>query len=608
MRLGTKLIASFILVALLVLITGGLSYYLSNEIKNDLVEQSRGAADQLQVFTEMTVQLQNSLLYTRNYLIESKKRRDGDESLTTISQIRQSELTATKSLNQFDVALNSMKENDILELTATGTEQRNLAVLKDSLEGSFVFYDSLVRELFELEREGSFGDEVFNVTIEPYFRNTLLPILLQLRSSFDERVDLQLTEIQQRADVTVKRIIFFTGLAFILSIILAYLVYQSIAKPVQTLTAAAEEIGEGNLSKRIELKSKDELAHLANTFNKMAENLSQSMVSKSYVNNIIQSMGDMLMVTDLEGNIKMVNDSTIKKLKLSEDELLSQSVWKLVANQNGSHLKFAIENSSKDDLLTETKLQTSDGDVIPVILTSSYLNDDLNQNQSRVFVASDITIQKEAEKKISDSLQEKNVLLAEIHHRVKNNLAVISGLLQMQIWNLDDELSIKALKDSQIRIQSIALIHEKLYKTENFASIDIAEYVKELVQAIETSFSDPDKNIDVQFDLSELSMTINQAIPFSLLLNEGVVNVYKHAFKNKKEGRILISLQNEGDEIILEIEDDGEGLAKDKKVKEIQSLGLTLIDTLTQQLEGTFTISNGKDMGVLFSVKFPVMA
>jgi PAS domain S-box-containing protein len=608
MRLGTKLIASFILVALLVLITGGLSYYLSNEIKNDLVEQSRGAADQLQVFTEMTVQLQNSLLYTRNYLIESNKRRGGDESLTTISQIRQSELTATKSLNQFNVALNSMKENDTLELTATGTEQRNLAVLKDSLEESFVFYDSLIRELFELEREGSYGDEVFNVTIEPYFRNTLLPILLQLRSSFDERVDLQLSEIQQRADVTVKRIIFFTGLAFILSIILAYLVYQSIAKPVQTLTAAAEEIGEGNLTKRIELKSKDELAHLANTFNKMAENLSQSMVSKSYVNNIIQSMGDMLMVTDLEGNIKMVNDSTIKKLKLSEEELLSQSVWKLVANENGSHLKFAIENSSKDDLLTETKFQTSDGDVIPVILTSSYLNDNLNQNQSRVFVASDITIQKEAEKKISNSLQEKNVLLAEIHHRVKNNLAVISGLLQMQIWNLDDELSIKALKDSQIRIQSIALIHEKLYKTENFASIDIAEYVKELVQAIETSFSDPDKNIDVQFDLSELSMTINQAIPFSLLLNEGVVNVYKHAFKNKKEGRILITLQNKGDEIILEIEDDGVGLAKDKKVKEIQSLGLTLIDTLTQQLEGTFTISNGEDKGVLFSVKFPVMA
>ncbi|MEX2435916.1 MAG: histidine kinase dimerization/phosphoacceptor domain -containing protein [Balneolaceae bacterium] len=607
MRLGTKLIASFILVALLVLITGGLSYYLSNEIKNDLVEQSRGAADQLQVFTEMTVQLQNSLLYTRNYLIESNKRRGGDESLTTISQIRQSELTATKSLNQFGVALNSMKENDTLELTATGTEQRNLTALKDSLEESFVFYDSLIRELFDLEREGSYGDEVFNVTIEPYFRNTLLPILLQLRSSFDERVDLQLAEIQLRADVTVKRIIFFTGLAFILSIILAYLVYQSIAKPVQTLTAAAEEIGEGNLSKRIELKSKDELAHLANTFNKMAENLSQSMVSKSYVNNIIQSMGDMLMVTDLEGNIKMVNDSTIKKLKLSEKELLSQSVWKLVANENGSHLKFAIENSSKDDLLTETKLQTSDGDVIPVILTSSYLNDNLNQNQSRVFVASDITIQKEAEKKISDSLQEKNVLLAEIHHRVKNNLAVISGLLQMQIWNLDDELSIKALKDSQIRIQSIALIHEKLYKTENFASINIAEYVKELVQAIETSFSDPDKNIDVQFDLSELSMTINQAIPFSLLLNEGVVNVYKHAFKNKKEGRILISLQNEGDEIILEIEDDGVGLDKDKKVKEIQSLGLTLIDTLTQQLEGTFSISNGKNKGVLFSVKFPVM-
>lgn len=608
MRLGTKLIASFILVALLVLITGGLSYYLSNEIKNDLVEQSRGAADQLQVFTEMTVQLQNSLLYTRNYLIESKKRRDGDESLTTISQIRQSELTATKSLNQFDIALNSMKENDILELTATGTEQRNLAALKDSLEGSFVFYDSLVRELFDLEREGSFGDEVFNVTIEPYFRNTLLPILLQLRTSFDERVDMQLAEIQERADVTVKRIIFFTGLAFILSIILAYLVYQSIAKPVQTLTAAAEEIGEGNLSKRIELKSKDELAHLANTFNKMAENLSQSMVSKSYVNNIIQSMGDMLMVTDLEGNIKMVNDSTIKKLKVSEDELLSQSVWKLVANNNGSHLKYAIENSSKDDLLTETKLETSDGDVIPVILTSSYLNDSLNQNQSRVFVASDISIQKEAEKKISDSLQEKNVLLAEIHHRVKNNLAVISGLLQMQIWNLDDELSIKALKDSQIRIQSIALIHEKLYKTENFASIDIAEYVKELVQAIETSFSDPDKNIDVQFDLSELSMTINQAIPFSLLLNEGVVNVYKHAFKNKKEGRILISLHNKGENIMLKIEDDGVGLAKNKNVKEIQSLGLTLIDTLTQQLEGTFTLSNGKDKGVVFSVKFPVIA
>lgn len=607
MRLGTKLLLSFLCVALLVLMTGTLSYYFSNDVKNNFITESGSATNQLQALSEMTIQLQNSLLYTRNYLTEAQKQRAGDQSVSVAAQIRESERIVVESLNQFGYALNeiSAEQSPLLyDEDAIWDRQQQIETLTDSLERSFSYYNTLVRELFDLDREVSLGNEVFNVTIEPYFRNTLLSTLLELRSAYNQRIELQLAYLQDRADETLWRIILTSVLAFAVALMLAYLIYVSISRPVQKLTVAADRIGRGDLSRRIDLNTNDELADLAGSFNVMAENLSNTMVSKTYVDNIIQSMAEMLVVTNEAGHVEMTNRIVSEKLGYASTELEGMSFWNLIPGEKRTGIRDRV-NSRTDNGPAETRFVAKNGELIPVNLSWAIIQHD-EEEEKAIYVAGDITSLKQAEQKISESLEEKNVLLAEIHHRVKNNLAVISGLLEMQAWNVDDKDTIKVLRDSQLRIQSIALVHEKLYKNDNFADVRIADYIRGLVQGIADSFKGSDREIRVEYRCEDIRMNINQAIPFSLLINESIVNVYKHAFKGKKNGMVEIVLKREDDQITLVIEDNGNGLPEDMDQKTESSLGMKLIDTLTRQIEGTYELTNREDApGTRFRISFP---
>lgn len=607
MRLVTKLLLSFLTVAFLVLMTGSLSYYLSSEIKTDLIQESRDTAEELQKLTEMTVSLQNSMLYVRNYLNETAKIREGDESVVTSSQVRQAEATVTRNLENFSERLNELQQTMRSGEFSYNTLQEShnqMFVLLDSLNIAFQPYKNLIAELFELEREGEYGEEVFNVTIEPYYRNTLIPLLEQLRQNSNRFVDLQMSNLQVRAEGTVQRIILITLSAFVLALILSYIIYQSIARPVNKLTSAAKEIGDGKLEQRIKLQSNDELGKLADSINQMAENLSNSMVSRSYVNNIIQSMGDMLLVVDPQGNIQMSNRAVYDKLGYSKSDLEGLNLLNLFKEeQHGKILD--LQQKGKGSDADETELLTKSGNTLPVVFSYSNIKDDLNEDHNLVFVASDISSQKEAEKKISDSLREKNILLAEIHHRVKNNLAVISGLLQMQMWNIEGESGKNALQQSQMRIQSIALVHEKLYQNETFADISISDFAEELVEAVSKSFEMPDKQISVHYDLDNIRMNMTQAIPFSLLLNETVINSFKHAFKGRNKGNITIKLRNSDKEVQVDIIDDGIGLPGEIDLKEQQSLGMMLIRTLVNQLKGKAGYrTDNKENGTHFQLTF----
>ena len=602
MRLGTKLLLSFLAVALLVLLTGSLSYYLSNEIKNDLINESQQSAIELQILTEMTVTLQNSILYTRNFLIESENLREGDQSLRTSSQVRQAREMILESTNRFLAAHDEYSEKsgrDVLENPELQELHLRMGMLMDSLMVAYGPYRGLIDELLGQDMEEDYGEEIFNVTIEPYFRNTLLPLLQNLRSNSNLFLDLQQEKLEARAEQTVRRIILITVLGFAASLLFAFIIYRSITQPVNTLTSAAKKIGSGNLDQRIKLRSKDELSRLADTFNQMAENLSKSMVSRSYVNNIIQSMGDMLFVTDDEGVIQMTNKTVHRKLGFNNGDLSNLSVWNILEENERDKIRQTIITNDLAINELETKLVSKEGHVLPVILSTSVLSDDVRL----VFVASDISVQKESEQKISESLHEKNILLAEIHHRVKNNLAVISGLLQMQMWNVEDESAKIALQHSQLRIQSIALVHEKLYQNETFADINISDFAKELVDAVSDSFKQPEQDVTLGYRMDDIKMNINQAVPLSLLLNECIVNCYKHAFDGRKEGEINITLDLNHDKVEMQVADNGHGLPNKFDFEKEQSLGVTLIRTLVSQLRGS-AMYESKGEGTRFILEF----
>ncbi|MDR8393149.1 PAS domain S-box protein [Aliifodinibius sp. S!AR15-10] len=208
---------------------------------------------------------------------------------------------------------------------------------------------------------------------------------------------------------------------------------------------------------------------------------------------------------------------------------------------------------------------------------------------------SDITSQKQADRQIRENLEEKKVLLQEIHHRVKNNLAVISGLLELQAMNTDDEAAISTLRESQLRIQSMAMVHQKLYQSDAFSNIGFNDYVKELVQTIESTYGLMDKEIDIVFDMAPVKLNINQAIPCALIINELVANSFKHAFHEQKEGTIEIHLNKSEALVELRVKDDGKGVDPDFDINSQESLGMTLINTLTRQLEGELELISDND-------------
>ncbi|MGF1668967.1 MAG: histidine kinase dimerization/phosphoacceptor domain -containing protein [Balneolaceae bacterium] len=611
MRLNLKLILGFVSVAALILIVGASSYFLNNQIKNDLINESRATVNELQSFSELTLNLQNSLIYVRNYLVEYDKLRENPDDLEINMKVSLTEEQVNRSLSRFELLLAKIvedAENHSYQSDTAVYYRREMLEIVDSLQKAFNPYKSLIHQLFEIDEEDeTFGDQMYNTTIEPYYRGTLLPIIEKLQQNEKIRVDAQLSIIQNSAESTGIKIILFTGIGFIIAMWLAYFVYVSIAKLLKNLSNAAQKIGDGDLDNRIHLGTNDELEKVAESINQMAERLSKSMVSKAYVNNILQSMGDMLVVADDNLNIAMVNEATISKLGYTESELIGKPVTDLIHESEHEKMRKKlgkIKNGFQTSV--ETLYSTKTGEAIPVILSHSQIRDKFSDDYGLVCVASDISAQKEAEKKISDSLKEKNILLAEIHHRVKNNLAVISGLLQMQIWNIDDERNIDALRDSQMRVQSIALVHEKLYQSESFTNINFENYIKDLASAIQKTYDHNQSPVKISVEIDDVKITLNQAIPLSLLLNELIVNAYKHAFNGIKNGKISIDLKKNGDKLILKFGDNGVGLPEGLELKESKALGSTLIKTLVQQLNGTFKdISSEKRNGFHIQVEFP---
>lgn len=206
----------------------------------------------------------------------------------------------------------------------------------------------------------------------------------------------------------------------------------------------------------------------------------------------------------------------------------------------------------------------------------------------------------QAEKKIKEALAEKEVLLSELHHRVKNNLAIISGLFSLKIGNDPPSEARNVLVESRNRVISMSLIHNRLYKNNNFSDVNFEQYIAELISEIHASYPSISESVKVSTDIGDVVLNINVAVPCGLILNELLTNCYKHAFAGKGEGTIHVSFQQEKETYILSVSDNGIGLASGYQEKE--SLGLSVIEALSEQLNGSFSYSS--DTGTAFVLKF----
>lgn len=219
-----------------------------------------------------------------------------------------------------------------------------------------------------------------------------------------------------------------------------------------------------------------------------------------------------------------------------------------------------------------------------------------------------ITLRKQVNSKTRDiqlSLKQKELLLKEIHHRVKNSLSIVSGLIEIQRTTTENSEAIHVLQDSQTRIQSIALIHDKLYKTDSLSDIEMDYYIEDLVSSIHGTFTERKEAVALHFDLANVTLETDRAVHCGLLINELVVNAFKYAFSSENNGNLYISLKRFKNDLVLTVSDDGPGMKTDFSSGQQESLGSMLIYSFASHLQAAVKISDRTGGGTSFEFRFP---
>jgi len=594
LKLGVKLLLNFLLVAFLVVIVGVVSRSYNDSVKVRLSAANQQADLVVEYASAMERNLFQSLIFVHYFHDQLHEQ----ESARLVSEgFGEGELR-----NRINQEFASFQQNYRLIENLLGSRENEDAAAffgkMQILQNRFGLYKELTDQILQFDEDDSAEiSRLYKVSLEPYFRNNIIPAINELRNAAREHQSQVSKRFNQSLENVNKVTTWATVLAVIVAFIIVAMVNKSIVKPLNDLSKAAIKIGEGNFRQKIEVTGSDEIGQLGSAFNTMVENLDQRTISRNFLDRIIESMHEALFVTDEKGNIIRANGSALQLLGYDSEELKSLKLSDICNDCEQSNELYVKS--------VETELSKKNGDKVPVLASKSRLEDVDDKQSSAVFVASDITDQKQNEDQIRKSLEEKQVLLAEIHHRVKNNLAVISGLLHLQGWNSEDKEAKRVLRDSELRVQSISLVHEMLYQSDSLAYIRYDEYVKDLLEAISKMYADMETAVKIQTSLEKVEVNVNQAIPCSLLLNEIVVNAYKHAFNGLKKGIIHVKLTTSGDEVELCISDNGNGL-DEQAFNESESLGVTLIKTLTKQLKGEFSIQTREsEPGSVFIIKFP---
>jgi PAS domain S-box-containing protein len=367
--------------------------------------------------------------------------------------------------------------------------------------------------------------------------------------------------------------------------------------------------------KRIESEFRLRATEYAKLNETLNEEIRQRIISDtnlkntlSLLNASLESTADGIFVVDNQGKITSYNQNFAAMWNIPRDLLESADAGKVVnylLPQLTSPEKFSA--NIKDFKFYPTResfdmIEFTDGKIFERYSKPQIIGDTV---VGRVWSFRDITDRKQAERKLVASLQEKEVLLREIHHRVKNNLQLISGLLDMTRMRTEDAPIYSILTDMMLKIQTMAQIHTRLYESKQFGKINIAEQIRDQVKSLSNIYSSKGHEINCEIHSNKVFLPVDLALPCALVVNEILSNAYKHAFKGRDKGTIDVTVLQENGNIRISIRDDGIGIPDSVDINRSNSLGVKLIRTLVQhQLRGSLTIHNNQ--GTELQVEFPL--
>ncbi len=384
-----------------------------------------------------------------------------------------------------------------------------------------------------------------------------------------------------------------------------------ISEPIIKLANVASEVtNRKDYSLRASRMTDDEIGDLVLAFNQMlAEIQSRDEAlreSEERYRTLVEHQQEGLGVVDLSECFVFANPAAHEIFGVPQGELVGKCLSEFL-DENGFELVKAQTRlrSTVKRTTYDLEITRPDGERRVILITASPRFDKEGNFTGTFGVFRDITVWKHAEERLKRSLEEKEVLLREIHHRVKNNLQIISSLLYLQSRSIADGKAVEIFKESQNRIRSMALIHETLYRSDDLAHIDLSEYIHNLIKFLITSYNVSSGGITFKVDIADVSLSMDTAVPCGLIINELVSNSLKHAF-NTGKGRLWVKLHRVDDnQFEIVVKDDGIGLPSELDIDTSPTLGLRLVKTLVKQIDGRLEATSccGTEFRILFSDK-----